>query len=212
MRIVVAKCSVAYSGRGETELPAATRAVIIKADGAVSIHADINGNKPLNYMGAGNTMQESRRGRQTIWTFTKKHETITVKLHSIVHDIEFSMSSHEPGLTRTGTEKDIQSMLAETPELLGLPSGTIIEREFDTGAGAVDLLTFLNERTIIAIEVKRIAALESVSQINRYVNALRQAYPGYSVKGMLAALEFKDSTLQQAIQYNIETKLIPKSS
>ena len=40
MRIVVARCSVDYTGRLSAWLPLATRLLIIKADGSVLVHSD----------------------------------------------------------------------------------------------------------------------------------------------------------------------------
>ena len=48
MRLLVARCSVDYTGRLAAHLPEALRLVIIKADGAVLVHADAGGYKPLN--------------------------------------------------------------------------------------------------------------------------------------------------------------------
>ena len=48
MRLIVARCSVEYSGRLSARLPAALRLVMLKADGSVLVHADAGGYKPLN--------------------------------------------------------------------------------------------------------------------------------------------------------------------
>jgi len=47
---VVARCSVDYVGRLTAHLPAATRLLMVKADGSISIHADDRAYKPLNWM------------------------------------------------------------------------------------------------------------------------------------------------------------------
>ena len=48
MRLIVARCSVDYTGRLTARLPEALRLVIVKADGSVLVHADAGGYKPLN--------------------------------------------------------------------------------------------------------------------------------------------------------------------
>jgi RecB family endonuclease NucS len=208
VRIVVAKCSVDYTGRGDTQLPPSTRAIIIKADGAVSIHADTNGNKPLNYMGAGNKMTESHRGRQKIWTFEKKSETIKIKLHKIVHDFTVDMSPVEPGLARKGTERDLQAFLADHPEDLGFSSPKNVHREFNTGAGAVDLLIQVTDSFWYLVEVKRTANLDSVSQTQRYWSSLQRLYPEITIHAGLAAFDFKPSALEQAHHAGIQTHYV----
>jgi len=46
MRIVIARCSVQYTGRLDTHLPEATRLIMVKADGCVAVHADGGAYKP----------------------------------------------------------------------------------------------------------------------------------------------------------------------
>jgi endonuclease len=47
MRLVIATCSVDYAGRLSAHLPSATRLLMVKADGSVSVHADGGAYKPL---------------------------------------------------------------------------------------------------------------------------------------------------------------------
>jgi endonuclease len=49
MRLVVARCSVEYSGRLGARLPEAVRLLMFKADGSVLVHCDGGGYKPLNW-------------------------------------------------------------------------------------------------------------------------------------------------------------------
>ena len=50
MRLIVARCSVVYSGRLNAVLPESLRLLIFKSDGSVLVHADAGGYKPLNWM------------------------------------------------------------------------------------------------------------------------------------------------------------------
>jgi len=52
VRLVIASCSVDYSGRLDAHLPRATRVLMLKADGSVLIHSDGGSYKPLNWMSA----------------------------------------------------------------------------------------------------------------------------------------------------------------
>ena len=47
MRLIVARCEVTYSGRLSAYLPESTRLLMMKDDGAVLVHADAGGYKPL---------------------------------------------------------------------------------------------------------------------------------------------------------------------
>lgn len=48
MRLVIARCTVDYSGRLNAHLPEATRLIMVKADGTLAIHSDGNA-EPLNW-------------------------------------------------------------------------------------------------------------------------------------------------------------------
>lgn len=47
MRLVIAQCSVDYTGRLSTKMASAKRLILVKADGSVSIHSEF-GFRPLN--------------------------------------------------------------------------------------------------------------------------------------------------------------------
>ena len=47
MRILVARCEIAYHGRAVTRLGAGDRVILFKTDGSLCVHAD-KGYKPLN--------------------------------------------------------------------------------------------------------------------------------------------------------------------
>ena len=50
VRLVIAECSVDYSGRLSAHLPKARRLLLVKADGSVLVHSDGGSYKPLNWM------------------------------------------------------------------------------------------------------------------------------------------------------------------
>ena len=115
MRIVIARCSVDYEGRLSAHLPMATRLLLIKADGCISIHSDGGAYKPLNWMVAPNQLQEG----PDRWTVTnRKGETLTIAIEEIVLD-----STHElgvdPGLQKDGVEARLQELLALDCEAIG---------------------------------------------------------------------------------------------
>src|SRR5688500_15596714 len=58
MRLIVARCSVDYTGRLTAHLPEALRLIIVKADGSVLVHADAGGYKPLNWMTPPTAIEE----------------------------------------------------------------------------------------------------------------------------------------------------------
>ena len=59
MRLIVARCEVTYTGRLSAYLPESTRLLMVKDDGAVLVHADAWGYKPLNWMTPPTVVEES---------------------------------------------------------------------------------------------------------------------------------------------------------
>jgi len=201
VRVIIASCSVTYQGRGNTTLPRATRAILIKADGAISVHSDL-GNKPLNYMGSGNTLTVTRKGKQQIWTFANKKEAIEVKIHKLISDTAFDLDGSEPGLERQNTEDHLQAWIAANPQSLGT-GWEVLAREYPTGAGPVDILARDSKGQIVAVEVKRTAMLGSVDQVHRYVESLNRSGEHGNVRGLVAAIDVRPKTREQAEKRDI---------
>lgn len=206
MRIVIANCSAVYTGRGDTKLNPATRAIIIKNDGAVSIHPD-TGNKPLNYMGKGNVFTEEHIDGSVIWKFDTRKENLTLTLHEIISDSDHELDLDEEGLIRDGTENHLQEWLADNPEAIG--SGfTFVEREYRTENGPVDLLMKDSDGNYLAVEIKRVAMLNTVGQVERYVNAMKETGLHGDVRGLIVALDVRPNTLKLAQKRGIECVVV----
>ncbi len=221
MRIIIAECEVIYEGRGYTKLEPAVRAILIKADGAISVHADYNGNKPLNYMPSGYDLSVSSEGEKEIWIFAGKKESITITIHNMISDNLFELAEEEPGLQKENTEKDLQAFLAEHPDaiLSNFEDQTIPEviREYNTKAGAVDIL-YLNHESKVAyvVEVKRVAMLGAVDQCRRYRSAIEthpdSEYKGYKIISIIAAWDIRPNTKKLAEKHDIICIEVPRPS
>jgi RecB family endonuclease NucS len=188
MRLVIARCSVDYAGRLSAHLPSATRLLLVKADGSVSIHADDRAYKPLNWMSPPCTLKESEDGQ--VWTVTNKGgEQLIISIEDVLHD-----SSHElgvdPGLIKDGVEAHLQELLADRMEVLG-EGWTLIRREYPTAIGPVDILCRDSDGTTIAIEIKRRGEIDGVEQLTRYLELLNRDPHLSPVKGVFAAQEIK---------------------
>lgn len=220
MRIIIANCEVTYRGRGQTDLPLGVRAIIIKADGAVSIHAEYNGNKPLNYMSAGNSLLVEEHEDYSIWRFFSKKESIEVVITEILSDVDFKLAENEPGLTRQNTEKDLQKFISENPisvlyfyGLEKIDKKIDIYREYNTKAGAVDILMVdWSSRTVYIIEVKRIAMLGAVDQCRRYRSAYEEnpveGTSDFIVKTAIAAWDIRPNTLTLSDKHDIDCIIV----
>src|SRR6185437_3607752 len=186
VRLVIARCSVDYLGRLTAHLPLATRLLLIKADGSVSIHADDRAYKPLNWMSPPCRLETA----PGVWTVTNKAgERLVITLEEIQHD-----STHElgpdPGLVKDGVEAHLQQLLAEHIQTLG--SGyRLVRREYPTPIGPVDLLVRDPAGLAVAIEIKRRGEIDGVEQLSRYLELLNRDPLLAPVRGVLAAQEIK---------------------
>jgi RecB family endonuclease NucS len=196
--VVVATCSVAYSGRLNAHLPLATRLLMFKEDGSVLIHSDGGSYKPLNWMSppcltdAIDVDDEQRKAgviEQWRVTHTKTADILVISVHDIHHD-----SSHElgvdPGLIKDGVEADLQKLSAAHIEVYG-EGFTLIRREYFTAIGPVDILARDAKGETVAIEIKRRGDIDGVEQLTRYLDLLNRDSTLAPVHGIFAAQEIK---------------------
>lgn len=197
MRILVADCTVIYSGRGDTRLPQAHRVIMMKSDGSIAIHHD-KGTKPLNYMGAKNVFTETINpdGTKT-WLIENRKEYLNITIYNVLSDVDLDVDIDNSVLERDGTENHLQAWIADNPECLG-KGWTVVAREYATGAGPVDILAIDPSGIPVAVEVKRTAMIGAVDQAIRYVTALKEIEGFENVKGMVVALDVRPNTIKQA--------------
>jgi RecB family endonuclease NucS len=182
MRLVVARCSVDYSGRLTAHLPSAVRLLMVKADGCVAIHADGGAYKPLNWMNAPNHLAES----DGEWVVTNsKGETLTIRLEEVLSDMTHDLGD-DPGLLKDGVEATLQVLLAERPWVIE-ESLEMLEREYMTEVGPVDLLCRDADGQVVAVEIKRRGEIAGVEQLSRYLEFLNRDPALAPVRGVLAA-------------------------
>jgi RecB family endonuclease NucS len=173
---------VDYIGRLTAHLPLATRLLMVKADGSVSIHADDRAYKPLNWMSPPCRVEEA----PGVWKVVNKAgEELRITLEEVLHD-----SSHElgidPGLVKDGVEAHLQELLAALPTVMG-EGFTLVRREYPTAIGPVDLLCRDAAGRSVAVEVKRRAGIDAVEQLSRYLELLGRDPLLAPVAGILAA-------------------------
>ena len=180
MRVLIAQCTVDYSGRLSAHLDRATRVIMVKGDGSVLIHSDGGSYKPLNWMSAPCTVtvevpddSEEFDGITEVWTVqaSKSDDRLVIRIHELIHDISQDLGV-DPGLVKDGVESHLQQLLAEqVPQILG-EGWELIRREHPTPVGPVDLMVRDAEGKYVAVEVKRRGGIEGVVQLTRYFELL----------------------------------------
>ena len=186
MRLIVARCSVVYAGRLETNLPEATRLVMVKADGCIAVHADGGAYKPLNWMNSPNTVEDNGDH----WVVRNpKGETMTISFHEVIHDSAHELGE-DPGLEKDGVEAHLQELLAAMPHTMeeGL---VLLRREHFTALGPVDILCKDADGNTVVIEVKRRGEIDGVEQLTRYLADLANDPTLGTLRGMFVAQSIK---------------------
>jgi endonuclease len=186
MRLVIATCSVDYAGRLSAHLPMATRLLMVKADGSVSVHSDDRAYKPLNWM----TEPCQLRTEPGRWLVTNpRGESLTITIETIHLDVEHELGP-DPGLQKDGVEAHLQELLAADPSVLG-KGLRLVKREYPTDIGPVDLLCRDGQGRTVAVEIKRRGEIDGVEQLTRYIERLDLDGRLRPVRGILAAQQIK---------------------
>jgi hypothetical protein len=198
LRVVIASCSVDYSGRLDAHLPLATRLLMVKADGSVLVHSDGGSYKPLNWMSppcklvvAEPEGHDADQGVREVWTVqnAKSDDRLVVRIFEIVadHSVELGV---DPGLVKDGVEAHLQKLLAEQIDLLG-PGHQLVRREYPTAIGPVDIMAKDPAGISVAVEIKRRGDIDGVEQLTRYLELLNRDPLLAPVRGVFAAQEIK---------------------
>jgi RecB family endonuclease NucS len=182
VRLVIARCQVDYAGRLTAHLPMATRLLLVKSDGSVSVHSDDRAYKPLNWMSPPCWLIEDGK----LWIVENKQgEKLVISIEEIYHDHAQELGA-EPGLQKDGVEAHLQELLAEHIKTLG-DGYTLVRREFPTAIGPVDIMARDSEGGSVAVEIKRRGEIDGVEQLTRYLELLNRDPLLAPVQGVFAA-------------------------
>ena len=202
MRLIVARCEVRYCGRLNALLPEALRLIIVKADGSVLIHADAGGYKPLNWMTPPTVIEEI--GTPPTRIVVRKRakadpDRLEIDIAEVLSDVNHDMGSptEDTALTKDGVEAHLQELLAERPAWCG-EGLRLVRREWPTDIGPVDLMCRDSDDEWVAVEVKRVAGIEAVEQLTRYLDFIRRDPAKAGCRGILAAGKLKPQAVALA--------------
>jgi RecB family endonuclease NucS len=185
MRLIVARCEVAYTGRLQALLPEALRLIMIKSDGSVMVHADTGGYKPQNWMTPPTVIEEKDGSIVVRKRAGASEDRLDIRIVETVSDLMHDMGE-AAALEKDGVEADIQELLADAPQWCG-EGFRLVRREWPTDIGPVDLMCRDGEDEWIAVEIKRIATIDAVEQLTRYLERIRLDPALGSCRGVLAA-------------------------
>lgn len=183
---MIARCQVDYAGRLTAHLPMATRLLLVKADGSVSVHSDDRAYKPLNWMSPPCWLIEDGN----LWIVENKAgEKLVITIEQIIDEVKHDLGA-EPGLVKDGVEAHLQELLAEHITTLG-EGYTLVRREYMTAIGPVDILARDADGGTVAVEIKRRGEIDGVEQLTRYLELLNRDPLLAPVRGVFAAQQIK---------------------
>ncbi|WP_088855407.1 endonuclease NucS [Thermococcus siculi] len=182
---IFARCKVHYDGRAKSELGPGDRVIIIKPDGAFLIHQNRK-REPVNWQPPGSFVTLEERGDILVLRSVRRKpkEVLEVELEDVYLVSVFKAEDYEE-LALTGSEAEMAEMIFNNPGLIE-PGFRPLFREKDIGHGIVDILGRDESGNLVVLELKRRKAdLHAVSQLKRYVEALKKEYG--RVRGILVA-------------------------
>lgn len=185
MRLIVARCEVVYTGRLNAVLPVSTRLVMLKDDGSVLVHADAGGYKPLNWMTPPTVVEQEDDVLIVRKRAGRSEDRLVIQLVEVLSDVTHDMGEGA-ALEKDGVERDLQLELAAQPNALG-GELRLVRREWPTDIGPVDLMCRDDDGQWVAVEIKRIATLEAVEQLSRYLERIRLDPAMAGCRGIIAA-------------------------
>jgi RecB family endonuclease NucS len=212
MRLIVARCEVSYIGRTTTVLPEAVRLLMLKADGTFMVWADGGSPnvRPLNWMTPPTVLEEVRcDGGEADGSIerliVRKHradERLEISISEIIADIDHPVDD-VAALEKEGLERELQELLADAPHWCG-EGFRLVRREWPTDIGPVDLMCRDTEDEWIAVEIKRVATMESVEQLTRYLERIRLDPAMACCRGVLVAKWIKPQARTLAASRGID--------
>jgi hypothetical protein len=187
MRLIVARCSIDYTGRLSTHLPEALRLLMIKADGTFMVWSDGGGQKvkPQNWMTPPTVVEESEGLIVVRKRAGASEDRLDIRIAEVLSDVTHDMGE-AAALEKDGVERDLQEQLAAAPEWCG-EGFRLVRREWPTDIGPVDLMCRDEDDGWIAVEIKRVATIDAVEQLTRYLDRIRVDPAMVECRGVLAA-------------------------
>jgi RecB family endonuclease NucS len=208
VRLIVARCEVSYIGRTTTVLPEAVRLLMCKGDGTFMVWADGGSPnvKPLNWMTPPTVFSEERDPSGTLTRLVVRKQRDDERLEIAIAEV-FADVDHEldvlVALEKEGLERELQELLADAPEWCG-EGFRLVRREWPTDIGPVDLMCRDTQDEWIAVEIKRVATMESVEQLTRYLERIRLDPAMASCRGVLVAKWIKPQARVLATSRSID--------
>ena len=174
---------------------------MVKEDGTFMIWSDGGGNKvkPLNWMTPPTVIEEEGEPLERMVVRKRAGKTedrLEIRVRELLSDVSHAMGE-AAALEKDGVEHELQAALAARPQALG-EGLRLVRREWPTDIGPVDLMCRDDDRAWVAVEVKRVATIDAVEQLCRYLERIRLDPATAACGGILAAQRFRPQAITLA--------------
>ncbi len=214
MVVVMATCTVSYSGRTGSQLGEGDRLIILKEDGCVLIHRGRD-YQPVNWQPSGCVIQAQIQHDHLIVKAVRPSplESLIIQASEIQLIATFHLKDDAEFVLRA-SEEEMQKAILVQPDIVE-PGLQIVDFEKRVEPGFVDVYAVDSAGNTVVIEIKKDpAGLSAVKQLAEYLKYI-QASGGKRVRPILVApslskgtqpvlvkmgIEFKQLTLQKSIE------------
>ena len=163
--------------------------------------------------GRGRTLPITHSGRLSrdipiliLYDGSKPTNVFPNDLQGVTRDL--NMAFETPRWTETlGIEANIAAILLSKPELLGSKL-ELVDREFDTGSGVVDLLFVDPEGVHVIVELKETADQETVGQVLKQSNGMKGKLGVSTMRKAIVALRTSGKVVEACNAAGIELYLL----
>lgn len=187
MLIIIGRCRVDYSGRAKSTLDYGERLVIVKRDGTVIVHQDIN-REPANWMPPGTRIKYEVEDRMFILKASRRDPNEHMKIcFKEINLITSQVLIDDKRVKIAGMENQLIEEIARNPSMIEIGL-RIVERERSTASGEIDLYGVDRNGTPVIIEVKRTPpSINAVQQLHAYILDLKKHNKAARIRGILIA-------------------------
>ena len=212
--VMVAFCSVEYSGRTGSHLGEGERLIVVKGDGCMMIHRGRD-YQPVNWQPPGCIIQAQVNDGSLILKAIRPSplESLTLTAREVQLLGTFALQDRAEFILHA-SEEEMQRAIILQPEVIE-PGFKILEYEKRVTPGFVDVFGMDVQGNLVVIEIKKDpAGFPVVKQLMEYVKYL-QAPMGKKLRAIIVApsiakgsqatlarsgIEFKQLTLQKAVE------------
>jgi len=183
---VYGRCEVDYEGRATSYLAPGDRIVVCKPDGTLLVHTNEQ-RTPVNWQPPGCEHAASLRNGTLLLTSERENPTeyVGIGFERVDAVVVYEMEDVEE-LELSGTEADLRKRILDEPELVE-PGFTPEETEYNTDAGAADIVGTDEAGNQVVVELKRRrVGPTAAGQLKRYVDAIERESQE-AVRGVLVA-------------------------